>query len=41
VVEELTRGLGILGCNAALFDFEQGISSICYEYTTLANPSQR
>lgn len=41
VVEELTCGLGILGCNAALFDFEQGISSICYEYTTLANPSQR
>ncbi|MGA7935857.1 MAG: GAF domain-containing protein, partial [Kovacikia sp.] len=39
-VEELAKGLGISCCNAALFDLEKGISTICYEYTTFVSPSQ-
>ncbi|UBF23610.1 PAS domain S-box protein [Kovacikia minuta CCNUW1] len=40
-VEELAKGLGISCCNAALFDLEQGTSTICYEYTTFISPFQR
>jgi PAS domain S-box-containing protein len=40
-VKELTLGLGILGCNAALFDLSQGTSCISYEYTQLDVPMQR
>ncbi|MDX2100409.1 MAG: GAF domain-containing protein [Leptolyngbyaceae cyanobacterium bins.59] len=40
VVQELALGLGVNGCNAALFDLEQGTSTICYEYTTILSPSQ-
>jgi GAF domain-containing protein len=39
-VQELAKGLGVDACNAALFDLEQGISTICYEYTTTVTPSQ-
>lgn len=31
-VQELTLVLGLGGCNAALYDLERGISTICYEY---------
>jgi signal transduction histidine kinase len=31
-VEELTVVLGLGGCNASLYDWEQGTSTICYEY---------
>ncbi|HIK18173.1 MAG TPA: PAS domain-containing protein [Leptolyngbyaceae cyanobacterium M33_DOE_097] len=34
-VQELGIGLGINSCNAALYDLDKGISTICYEY----NPS--
>jgi len=34
-VQELGVGLGVNSCNAALYDLERGISTICYEY----NPS--
>lgn len=37
VVQELCFGLGVTCCNTALYDLEQGISNICYEYAT-ANP---
>lgn len=39
-VEELAKGLRIDCCNAALFDLEQRISTIYYEYTTSIAPSQ-
>ncbi|MCL6434326.1 MAG: PAS domain S-box protein [Leptolyngbyaceae cyanobacterium HOT.MB2.61] len=40
-VEELAKGLGVNCCNAALFDLNQGTSTICYEYTNGAvSPSQ-
>ena len=39
-VQELVEGMGVLCCNAALFDLEQGISTIRYEYTTHLTPSQ-
>jgi len=39
-VKELALGMGVLCCNAALFDLEQGISTIRYEYTTTLTPSQ-
>lgn len=31
-VQELTLVLGLGGCNAALYDLDRGISTICYEY---------
>ncbi len=39
VVKEITLGLGIKGCNAALLDLDSGTSKICYEYpeTTVTN----
>lgn len=39
-VQELAVTLGAKGCNAALYDLKQGISTIYYEYTTLAFPYQ-
>lgn len=33
-VQELSRVLGVRSCNASLYDTEQRISTICYEYTT-------
>ncbi len=39
-VEELAKGLGVSACNAALFDLEQGTSTVCYEYTTTVSPYQ-
>ncbi|MBD2090729.1 GAF domain-containing protein [Microcoleus sp. FACHB-1515] len=32
-VRELTLVLELSGCNAALYDLDQGISTICYDYT--------
>jgi PAS domain S-box-containing protein len=37
-VEELAKGLGVSCCNAALFDLEQGTSTICFEYTAKSVP---
>jgi signal transduction histidine kinase len=37
VVQELCFGLGVTCCNTALYDLEQGTSTICYEYAT-TNP---
>ncbi|PSB17654.1 hypothetical protein C7B76_09560 [filamentous cyanobacterium CCP2] len=31
-VEELSDGLELLGCDTALYDFEQQVSTICFEY---------
>jgi signal transduction histidine kinase len=39
-VQELVRSIGVKCCNAALYDLEQGTSTICYEYTTSVSPSQ-
>ncbi|MGG6297468.1 ATP-binding protein [Leptolyngbya sp. AN02str] len=39
-VQELALGMGVLCCNAALFDLERDISTICYEYTTELAPSK-
>jgi len=39
-VKELALGMGVLCCNAALFDLDRGTSTIRYEYTTTLNPSQ-
>ncbi|WP_439345261.1 PAS domain S-box protein [Vacuolonema iberomarrocanum] len=39
-VKELVEVMGVLCCNAALFDLEKGISIIRYEYTTHLTPSQ-
>ena len=39
-VEALVQVLGVGCCNAALFDSQQGTSTICYEYTTTVPPSQ-
>ncbi|WP_421658149.1 PAS domain S-box protein [Leptothermofonsia sp. ETS-13] len=40
-VEELAKGLGVNCCNTALFDLNQGTSTICYEYTNgVVSPSQ-
>jgi signal transduction histidine kinase/DNA-binding response OmpR family regulator len=38
-VEELALALKALSCNAALYDYDRGISTICYEYTTLHHSS--
>lgn len=40
VVQELAVGLEVVCCNAAIFDLEQGTSTIRYEYTTSLSPSQ-
>ena len=37
-VQELGEGLGVSCCNAALYDLEQKISTICYEYNTSLFP---
>ncbi|NEP15419.1 MAG: PAS domain-containing protein [Leptolyngbya sp. SIO4C1] len=39
-VQELTEALGVKGSNTALYDLEQGTSTIYYEYTTLLSPSR-
>ena len=39
-VQELVLGLGVTCCNAALYDLDQGTSTVCYEYTTSVSPSQ-
>lgn len=39
-VQEVVLGLGVSCCNAALYDLEQGTSTILYEYTTSISPSQ-
>lgn len=38
VVQELGQGLGVDCCDTGLYNLEQGISTICYEYTTLSIP---
>lgn len=40
-VRELACGLGIQGCNAAMFDLSQGTSTIYYEYTAADCRSER
>jgi len=40
VVKELTLVLGLGGCNSALYDLEQGTSTIRYEYTSSIPTSQ-
>lgn len=37
-VRELVLVLKISGCNASLYDLEQGTSTTCYEYTTSISP---
>jgi signal transduction histidine kinase len=39
-VRELALVLKISGCNASLYDLEQGISTTCYEYTNSISPYQ-
>lgn len=39
-VRELTLGLGVKGSNTALYDLDQGTSTIYYEYTASLSPSQ-
>ncbi|MGG6296051.1 GAF domain-containing protein [Leptolyngbya sp. AN02str] len=39
-VEELATVLGVSSCNAAIYDIEQGTSTIHYEYTTTVSPYQ-
>lgn len=39
-VRELVLVLKISGCNASLYDLEQGTSTTCYEYTTSISPYQ-
>jgi PAS domain S-box-containing protein len=39
-VQELAIGLGVKGCNAALYDLDQGTSTISYEYTTSLAPAK-
>jgi signal transduction histidine kinase/PAS domain-containing protein len=41
VVRELACGLGIQGCNAAMFDLSKGTSTIYYEYTAADCKSER
>lgn len=33
-VQEVALGLGAICCNAAMYNFDQGTSTVCYEYTT-------
>jgi PAS domain S-box-containing protein len=39
-VKALGQAIGAQGCNAAMYDLEQGTSRIKYEYTTLDEPFQ-
>lgn len=39
-VRELVLVLKISGCNASLYDLDQGTSTTCYEYTTSLSPYQ-
>lgn len=39
-VQELGAVLGVKCCQAALYDLDVGVSTICYEYTTSGTPSQ-
>jgi PAS domain S-box-containing protein len=39
-VQELAIGLGVICCNAGLYDLDEGTSTICYEYDTSGSPSQ-
>ncbi|MBW4657194.1 MAG: PAS domain-containing protein [Drouetiella hepatica Uher 2000/2452] len=39
-VRELATVIGVSGCNASLYDIEQGTSTICYEYTHSMSPYQ-
>ncbi len=39
-VQELVTVLGVNCCNAAIYDLEQGTSTIHYEYTTTVSPYQ-
>lgn len=39
-VQELATVIGVGACNAALYNLEEGTSTIRYEYTTTVSPSQ-
>lgn len=39
-VQELATALGLGACNAALYDLDKGISTICYEHVTTLAPAQ-
>ncbi|HEY9726459.1 MAG TPA: GAF domain-containing protein, partial [Chroococcales cyanobacterium] len=39
-VQELALGLGVICCNAGLYDLDAGSSTICYEYDTSGSSSQ-
>jgi signal transduction histidine kinase len=39
-VQELALAIGVSGCNAALYDLDQGTSTIYYEYAATVSPSQ-
>jgi signal transduction histidine kinase len=41
VVQEIGQGLGVDCCDTGLYNLEQGISTICYEYTTRSIPSAK
>jgi signal transduction histidine kinase/PAS domain-containing protein len=40
VVQEMVLAIGAKCCNAALYNYEQGTSTVCYEYTTSISPYQ-
>jgi hypothetical protein len=40
VVREMVLAIGVKCCNAALYNYEQGTSTVCYEYTTSISPYQ-
>lgn len=40
-VQELGIALGMSGCNASLYDLENGTSTICYEYTDKSIPEEQ
>ena len=40
-VEELSTGLGIKSCNASLFDFDEGTSTVYAEYSTFGKSKRR
>ncbi|MGI0488014.1 GAF domain-containing protein [Pantanalinema rosaneae CENA516] len=40
VVQELGLAIGVTTCNAALYNLEQQVSTICYEYSKAAQPFQ-
>lgn len=39
-IRELAIVMGVRGCNASLYDLEQGTSTTCYEYTSFLSPYQ-